>query len=469
MSDQRKDPGPFFVMDAHGKVLVLQCGAPIFVEVTEIHEQEALLFDKERALFMHDGCAYRLRAGFRSVHCERASQPQQGLLTEGERFLSIGYNSEYISAAPDGSLFTTFRREIWERFFLLSSSLLHYLRCILRHGVTVNGRPIQQISFQRFRLHLDEESYCLERNDDLSLSVAENFLMRDNLAMDRATHFNPVVYYCAFERRDVLLSAVLCAKSVIRNSGVSFSIVIFTDIDEPARDLDLTGLERIISFVNCDVFGYTDIFFFRYSLFVLDRLRDYNLVYYSDSDIICNKSLIEMVERTLESEKICVNIEFRVKNASEGGWFISDFMRRDEKIAGQTILPINSGFFGFSSTEAFEKVVRFMAKVKGSLNRFHYKNSYSYDQSVFNYALISLDLIDDDAIAAYIVNWPPAAFADIPRSGLVHFCGGLGEFASRLAKMESYIAYVEPLMDNADAILETEQIELTESAPQGLP
>lgn len=448
MPDYREDQEPFYVMDVHGKILTLQSGQPEFCDVQDVRQNNAVLFDKKRSFFVHDNSDYVVHIGYREVSVVKSAVPQRGLLIEGGCFFSIGRNNEYLSSDPSGSFFTTFRKELWEKFFLLPQEMLQYIQCIMRHGLTLNGHAADKISINRFNMKIDAEIYCLEKNRDISLNMNENFLIRENMAIDRAAHYNPAIYYCAFEKRDVIASAVVCAKSIVQNSGVDFSILIFTNIDNPSDGLDTEFVSKHIKFVKCDVFGYSDIFFFRYSFFVLEKLSKYNLVFYSDSDVICNGPLLGMVNNTISSEKICVNLEHHVQDASVGGWFISDFVRRDEKIAHKNILPVNSGFFGFSSFDSFENVARFMKKIKENLNKFHYKNSFGYDQSVFNYAITALDLIDDSAISSYIVNWPPEGFSDIRMAGLVHFCGGLGEFTNRRAKMEAYVQYVDKCRDD---------------------
>jgi|GEM_PF-4925147 len=49
---------------------------------------------------------------------------------------------------------------------------------------------------------------------------------------------------------------------------------------------------------------------------------------------------------------------------------------------------------------------------------------------------------DVDLLGAFVKNWPSLAFDDIPRKGIVHFCGGVGEYAGKLPLMEEYLNYL---------------------------
>ncbi|MBE7179785.1 MAG: hypothetical protein INR71_01010 [Terriglobus roseus] len=265
--------------------------------------------------------------------------------------------------------------------------------------------------------------------------------MSNELAIDVVKHKNPAMYMCCFGRNDLLDQARLLIESTSLFSETEFTYVIFTDLEPKLVAAKLSISDACVIVVETQAFGTISRYYARYRVTQHDALRVYQPIIYCDLDVICNYSLKKVVDVVLSSDKIFANLEEH-GTAWTVGWFISDFPYRDRYLVREDVQALNSGIYAYSNHEIMRPVSRAVNAIETNVTSFHGDTYLALDQGVLNYCLMKTVNYDGDTLRQMIVNRPVECFSDIPRVGLIHFCGdNTTKHASKTHRMQAYFEY----------------------------
>lgn len=342
----------------------------------------------------------------------------------------------FVSSHPNGTLSLTHLKEKWETFLTISEETLD----LLKYMQKLSKREGKEFSIESFSIHYGGNRFLIEHNKYSSIKDNVITLIDYNFSVVEIEKINPVIYFCAFSSHEILKSSILSIRSYEMFSNVSFTYVLFTNVHEFDFPTDIENLKVIY----VESVGTISHLYKRYSQEVMSHLLPYSPIFYSDCDILCNNDLQELVKEVMASETIYVNSEpdRETDFIMSSGWFISDFYQFDETIREKTIYPVNSGFFAFKSVKCFQFVSTNLDRLSLIINTRHGGSHYAFDQSAFNYILTKFCIFDTEFLIKYIINWPPEEFSQIKRSGIIHFCGGVGHFSSKYERMAAYLDYI---------------------------
>jgi len=432
----------------HGQVLVDTSEGLRAIHVSVLKNEDMLCYDtKGDRLFMR-GCPQELYFKDGLAFTCNTSKDSHGLMTETtEGKLRFSRMQTFLSAAPDGRLFLTHLSEAWERFLPVSAAFLDYIRIVLRHGLFSKSLNTfiapQDITIVNFEIAYGGFTFPMQVNLDIDARNEANLLLSDNLNVESSMHYNPVLYVCAFGDQSSFRLAELSLASFVRHSGIDFDFIIFTDIDAKIENPDLSNLEGKIQIIQKRCLSHLDKLYSRYEVTQWPALQHAQPIIYADIDVICNAPLKNLVNAAFRSDKVSCNIE-EVSIEERLPFFISDFLDRDPTINATSVIAVNSGVFACRNAMKIGPAVQAIKKVADNIGKYHPVQSiFSFDQPVFNYCLMKLDMRDDSSIREYICNWPQEDYDAIPRNGLVHFCGWVGEFGGKYMRIERYLEWLE--------------------------
>lgn len=435
-----------YIIDFHGKILSNKNNALHFCEIVDISKNDCVMFDSDNLRLTYAGvdiCVNEVDGVFHALASNKASS----YIEMDNAFFYYSSKNIFLSSNEDGQLLLTKLRERWEKFLPITEDMFLFLRSISLHGLhyTDNDQIIDKgsIELKSFAIQDGINNFPMEYNLDISIKN-KNIYIADKFACIRKIAFrNPAVYFCALSSKEILTSVFASIESYSLYSEVDFSYVIFTNVENVK--IPQTISHNRIEIINVESIGLIDHVYKRYEKEVIEKMCLYNPVIYSDADIVCNNSLKSLENYLTKTENIIVNTEDRydAPTIENSGWFIASFKKDDALLRDTEIDAINSGFFGYSSKENMMDVSRMISIISKNIIKRHGLSHWAYDQSAFNYAIIKNGNYDKEYLKPLTQNWPSANFHEIPLCGIVHFCGGVGNFSSKSEKMRSYMMYLK--------------------------
>lgn len=360
--------------------------------------------------------------------------------------LSLGSRGIWISSRPNHELQESAVRDAWERFFPVTLETLKFLLVISNYGFFSSNlqRAVgaHEISVKEFNINYHNNTIPLSDNSNFSLDESTNFLLSDRLSIDAVNHLNPAIYMCCFGLESLLLMANILISSAQWFSGVKFSFIIFTDLEEEfVRSHISVSISPSVSIICLAAFGKIEKYYARYTVTQHQMMKQFQPVIYCDVDVVCNANLELLVEAMLLGHGIYCNFEEH-GSAWSVGWFISDFPSRDQYLEPLSVRALNSGVFGYRNYQTVADAVRVIDKISRQISRHHGIGYLALDQGVMNYCLLKLSMINDKILAGKVINRPVGDFIDIPRIGFAHFCGeNKSKYQNKESRMGAYFEF----------------------------
>lgn len=431
-------------MDYHGNILTYDGFEIKFTAIDSTKEDDCIfigdganLFFKNKLVFLHEK---------NKKLCISTENLSNYRIDFHSKYIRIGLFGVFLSSRENGEVILHRIEDTWETFLPISKEFFNTI-CYLKRNFLYRNI---NFSIENFYMNFNEKKFSIEKNEFSILENERLILIDEDLCLHEIEKFNPVIYFCAFSSEEIIKSSLLSINSFIEHSNVDFTYILFTNI----IDFDFPNNIPYLKIIFIPSFGIISHLYKRYSAEIMYHLRDYSPIFYSDSDIICNNDIKEIALKVFDSKKLYVNSEKDrdYNTIINSGWFISDFNKHDKEIINENILPINSGFFGFRNIEFFKVASYCMDAISNNIIKKHDFLHYAFDQSTFNYVIMKFYEIDIELFQKFIINWPAEDFSEISRCGIVHFCGGVGEFSSKYEKMLAYSDYINtPFLESVTA------------------
>ena len=421
-------------MDYHGNILSFNGKELKFIDINLAKKENSIFIDENNNLVYGDDVVF-IKEENNTICLMNDNLSEYKIDFYGEK-IKISSFGCFLSSNKEGNIFFSHLDELWETFLPIKKEffdVIYYIK-----NFCFNNDLTFMI--ENFIIQYDSRKFSIIKNNSISLDQEKLIFLDENFSLFEIKKINPAIYFCAFSSEEIIMSAIVSIKSFIDHSNVKFQYFLFTNMKNFDFPTDIPSLKIIF----IPSFGMISHLYKRYSFEILNNLRNYSPIFYSDCDIICNNDIRDIVSIVFESNIIYVNSE---KNTEKdiiinSGWFIGNYNKIDTEIIEENIKPVNSGFFGYKNTNVFRTVSKCMDTISKTINTVNHGNYYSYDQSSFNYVLIKFCDFNIDFFQKFIINWPDDNFSNIDRCGIVHFCGGLGEFSSKYEKMVAYSEYI---------------------------
>ncbi|QDH14903.1 hypothetical protein E3E11_02430 [Oecophyllibacter saccharovorans] len=425
-----------YIMDYHGHILTYDGSALQFVSIENLTSEEAVWIDlATNNLFFRSKQVFFCEKDRRVNITQKPNNLVQ--IFYDNNLLKISGLGIFAGAHPEGEFVLRNKADLWEAFLPISPEILKFLQYVQKLGNELNVHVL----VEKFMLQYGEKEFFIDQNRSISLNDDRLTLIDVNSSIIEIPKLNPALYFCAFSSNEAVKCALLAIKTFEMFSNVDFTYIIFTNIE----DFPFPDNQPNLKIIHVESFGIISHLYKRYSQDVMNHLTEYSPIIYSDCDVICNGDLKEFVKVASASEKIYTNVEGdkSKKFIMEYGWFIGDYYKFDETIHDKTIYAVNSGIFSFKSVQSFQIVSVNMDRISALINARHNGIPHKcFDQSAFNYLLTKFCNFDTEFLKQYVINWPHPEFSKIDRTGLAHFCGGLGQFTSKYDKMAAYVEYL---------------------------
>lgn len=246
-----------------------------------------------------------------------------------------------------------------------------------------------------------------------------NYLNCLDIFLETLTMFNDVPNFNFLLICDEKM--IVTASNIIKKYNLKSDILKMNNSEEP----------HIASMHKIHIFDYPKIF-------------DYTNIIYIDLDCIFTKSLDNIINLTLDDNKIYVYKEQNnVESHRHLYWSLNNYTNEDIQFFKENnIFPFNCGFFIFKASNImkthFNNVINLVNNHKGE---------FFYEQSFMNY-YFNKNLLSDYSIineSNYFMN-----FNDIVPSNnpvIIHFCGCAGNGISKVQRMTKFRNFVSIKLD----------------------
>ncbi|WP_455974151.1 hypothetical protein [Methylorubrum populi] len=356
-------------------------------------------------------------------------------------------NRFYLSSNPDGSVDLKIYMEVYEKFFLASDTCLP-LRLLQDNWFSMDRDRIidrSEIKFiSGFRLDFGGVVINLDSLESFAYAHADNecTIIYDGFKIDRIYRYRPLIYLSSFGREQSFTLLNMCIRSIEEHGDYSGDYLIVTNKSEDYiyRLLDFLPQSRV-KIAAMPVIDEADMVCARFKVATLPVTQSYQPILYTDTDVICNSSIQEMLTAILRGdEKIYVKAEGDLSLDPYGGYLTS---RDDNAHVVPPKIGFSTGVIGFKNAtivaQDFSSIVNCIySQIQAGTDRHSHQ---IYDQPVANYYYNKLSTYNVDAIDRFVHGWPPIENEHITGKGLIHFCGGVGPM-HKIDRIKSYFGHV---------------------------
>jgi len=374
-------------------------------------------------------------------------------LAEGRMGLSV--NGKFLCAEVDGRV--TLSRDAcdeWETFTLLSDEALKRLLLVLgnRWHSSSNDRLLRQDEIavtSGFKCKIGDIT-----TDVLSITtpyfrVSPKTMLTfqyDGWKLERLLLYRPLIYYTAFGRPEIFDCLKLALNSLENPGSYDGNIVILSD-NTPCAEACVPQSQRsrakILAVSAKDILDYTLV---RYQLAELKEIdpHAFQPVLYLDTDIICNRSLEDILLSILQTDGVCLSPELDLLGSHD--FYGASLFLKDGAVRPRSERGCTSGIIGFAQfglvEELFSNIMRTAYAWAAQCGTREF--SACYDQPIFNYVLHkTAEYYTEFFAGKMLIAVDPKIvprFGDRP--GFMHFCGGVGNTGPKLPQMTRYLEFL---------------------------
>jgi hypothetical protein len=283
---------------------------------------------------------------------------------------------------------------------------------------------------------------------DAGASVPDDIVLRcDGWRIRRLAAYRPLIYLVAFGAPAVFESARLAIGALFAHGAYGGDVLLVTDTAHAGFAVTLPkALRDRVGVAVVEAADMLDILLARYRLPELAVADRYQPILYLDTDVL--------VDRPIAPFLLSLPFSDRLHMASEGACLLTgaedyhgrtlceaDPFRRMRRQPG-----FNSGIIGFANSRSvrrsFADIVQASHAYAASAERRMFFPAA--DQCMANYVLRRQGRVSGARLTRLVTFAPPAsAAATRPeprrRTGFMHFCGGVGNAAPKLAAMRRYL------------------------------
>jgi hypothetical protein len=266
-------------------------------------------------------------------------------------------------------------------------------------------------------------------------------IVREGWRIEAFRRFRPLVYFAAFGEADVFECLRLAVGSLFEFGAYDGDVLLLTD--EAHREWAATLPEAVRPRVHvrtvspaADVLDWT---LARYRLVGLEGMRAYRPVLYLDIDVVCNASLIRLLQRLAVSTMVHAPAESPLMRADNT--YGASLFEADRVVTPPQRLGFTTGIMGFPDVQTAHPLFSLVpvlaegyAREAGTRVAFP-----TYDQAFANYAAVKMGGVETNLMRHFLDNvhfWqarPPT------RLGLTHFTGGTHAATPKVAAMTAYV------------------------------
>lgn len=367
---------------------------------------------------------------------------------ESQSYIKIYADGYYLSLESEESKDLIFSRNETEntKFLLLDASTKESIGLLLKNGFWSGNYndfiSFSEVNFRRGIISYRDISVEIKRNTSLDISTDKQLFIYNDANIDIIRIFNPLIYFCCFGEEKYLEMTNCLLNSLIKFGKIIPNIIILTDMREEIVFKYIKFYDKqkikIINLYSPSKQGYCAE---RFNIEEFEVFSKYSPVLYLDNDIVINSDISEIFRDLFDIKGIACSSELG-DAANNPVWF-GETLKNQDGFLGHLPNPhINAGVYGFRRLSDVQNIFSNTLAVFGEITRRKGECVDSSDQSSFGYAVMKSENYDVEILPRYVKNWPSTKFDEIPRKGIAHFCGGVGEYAGKLALMESYVEYL---------------------------
>jgi hypothetical protein len=286
---------------------------------------------------------------------------------------------------------------------------------------------------------------------DLSLSgeawlppVAAFRLVYDGWKIEYLRLWRPLVYFCAFGTGEIFQLLHLALESLFTLGAYGGDVLVVGNEESRASLGALPGwmLARV-RFHPVPASDVLDFTLARYRLCEIIDPACFGPVLYLDTDVICDSNILPLLRDVAVASKPLALAEGDL--LSEAGYWGAPFFREDARAAGARLTgSFSTGVLAAPSALMLRAAFREIRETTEAFCRLHGTRVLpAYDQPGANYVLNKSGGIEIGSLRKYLRNHL-GRLDTVPalddRRGLVHFPGGVGYTAPKLACMQRYMS-----------------------------
>jgi hypothetical protein len=287
--------------------------------------------------------------------------------------------------------------------------------------------------------------------------VAAFQLVYEGWKIEYLRPWRPLVYFCAFGTGEMFQLLHLALDSLFTHGGYSGDVLVLGNEDSRASLGILPGwiLARI-RFHSVPGTDFLDFTLARYRLCDIINPACFGPVLYLDTDVICDNTILPLLRDVAVSSKPLALAEGDL--LADAGYWGAPFFRQDARSAGARLTgSFSTGVLGAASALMLRAAFRTIIETTEGFCRAHGTRTLpAYDQPGANYVLNKSAGIEIGSLRKYLRNHL-GKLESVPalddRRGLVHFPGGVGYAAPKLACMQRYLAALAGPAPGGDAPL----------------
>ena len=372
-------------------------------------------------------------------------QPRQ----QPDDLLSLSANGVWLCAEADGSV--TLGRQTpgpWESFFPIDEPACDFLNEVGGgRWIASSGEMIEGIRFGGdFRVGVGQLGMPLRdllaarhRRDGQAWTVVYNGWM-----IERYIPFRPLIYTIAYGHDEIFETLLLSLESLHEFGGYGGDILIFSDrTAQQLAGIIPAALAPRVRVVAAPVADVTDMMSAKFRICDMPDLAAYRPLLYLDADVICNAPIDSLLIELASATKISVPLEMDL--AGEHNYYGSVLFKADPTAPRRHERGFSAGILGIPSIDiaraTFPLILESMYGFARIQNDRGIMGPMFHDQGIANYVLHKTGLVDFGIMTRRVTT--PVGFepdqSGIPRLGLAHFCGGVGDAAKKLPSMRAYL------------------------------
>lgn len=371
--------------------------------------------------------------------------------------LSFEANGVWLCAESDGTV--TFARQSvgpWETFFPMSEADHDFLLEIGGQSWIASGGGLVRnvgdvIHGIRFETDFGARIGLLRIPvRDLLASRHRRFkdgwsVVFDNWRVEYLTPFKPLIYTIAYGKDEIFETLGLLLQSLHEFGHYGGDILIFSDRTlEQLQPIIPPALAARARVATAPVRDVTDMMAIKYRICDMPELSGYRPLLYLDADVICNAPLDRLLGELSRASRVSVPLEMDLKG--NHNYYGGVLFNLDPTAPIRNERGFSAGLMGIPCTEVARQSFPVILESLYGLTRQQKDRSVMasifQDQGVANYVMHKTDAADFDIMTRHVTT--PVGFdrplTEIPRLGLAHFCGGIGDAGRKLPSMRAYLA-----------------------------
>ncbi len=265
--------------------------------------------------------------------------------------------------------------------------------------------------------------------------------------IEHFTPFRPLIYMIAMGRPEIFETLALALRSLWEFGRYDGEVLIFTD--RPAAQLQPfipPEMAPRVAIAHAPAHDVTDMMAIKYRICDMPDLARHRPLLYLDCDMICDRPISDMLLELARGSRISVPLELPLLG---GQGYYGDMLFQDDPTAiARNERGFSAGIMGIPDIEVARRTFPVIRDaIYGYASQLEDRTGMGrmfHDQGVANYVMHKMDAADFGILTPRVVT--PIDFSrpahEIPRRGLAHFCGGVGDANRKLPAMRAYYEFL---------------------------